>query len=65
MPIARCFSTNRRLTSRSLAEVFTPSGLMGLSETSSSAPLGMWLAKPTTNKVAVSMSMPIARVVRR
>ena len=38
-------------------EVFTPSGVIGLSDTSSSAPLGMWLTKPTTKIVAVSMSI--------
>ncbi len=44
------------------SEVLTPSGVIGLSETRSRAPLGMWLTKPTTKMVAVSMSMPEARL---
>ena len=65
MPMFRCVDTKRSVTSRSLCVVFTPSGVMGLSLTSSSAPLGMLLAKPTRKMVAVSMSMPMARICRR
>ena len=36
------------------------SGVIGASETSNSAPLGIWLTCPTMNTVAVSMSIPIA-----
>ena len=41
--------------------VLTPSGDIGLSETSSNAPLGMWLTNPTMKIVAVSMSIAEAR----
>ena len=49
----------------SLRLVLTPSGVIGLSETSKSAPLGMWLTNPTMKIVAVSMSIAEARIVVR
>ena len=42
-----------------------PDATIGWSETSSNAPVGMLLAKPTLKMVAVSISMAIARVFRR
>ena len=65
MPISRCFRTNRSVTALSLRTVLTPSGVIGLSETRRSAPLGMWLTKPTMKIVAVSMSMAEARIFFR
>ena len=56
MPTSRWVCTYFSVTALSLIAVFTPSGVIGLSDTSSKAPLGMWLTKPTTKIVAVSMS---------
>src|SRR5690606_19411705 len=65
MPVWMCPSTKRVLTCASEASVLTPSGIIGWSLTSSSAPLGMRLAKPAAKMVAVSMSMAMQRIVRR
>ncbi len=54
-------ATKKAVTFESDSEVFTPSGVMGLSLTSSSAPCGMSFIKPTTKMVAVSMSTARAR----
>ena len=45
--------------------VFTPSGIIGWSLTSSSAPQGIELAKPAAKIVAVSMSIAMQRSLRR
>ena len=65
MPIWMWRSTNSPLTFASDASVFTPSGIIGWSLTSSSAPTGMRLAKPAANTVAVSMSIAMQRIARR
>ena len=65
MPMRICGSTYWPETLRSLSLVFTPCGIIGWSLTSSSAPVGMRLAKPTLNSVAVSMSIAMARMRRR
>src|SRR5262249_30857160 len=62
LPISRCVSTSGSVTATSLRAVLTPSGVIGLSETRSRAPLGIRLTKPTTKMVAVSMSMAEARL---
>ena len=49
----------------SLAAVLMPLSIMGLSETRSNAPAGIWLWKPVMNRVAVSMSMAMTRMRRR
>src|SRR5690606_6884195 len=62
IPIFKWVSTYFSVTARSLSAVLTPSGTMGWSETSKSAPVGILLAKPTLNIVAVSISTAIARI---
>src|SRR5690606_23620452 len=65
MPMRMWLSTYSADTLASEASVLTPSGIIGWSDTSSSAPLGMRLAKPAAKMVAVSMSMAMQRVLRR
>src|SRR5262249_47534468 len=65
MPISRCLRTYFSVTDLSLLLDLTPSGVMGLSATRSSAPWGMWLTNPTMKVVAVSMSTPRARIFLR
>ena len=43
-------------------EVFTPSGVIGESETNNKAPTGILLWNPTVNRVAVSISIAYALV---
>src|SRR3546814_1241339 len=65
MPTWMLLSTYSALTFASEASVLTPSGIIGWSDTSSSAPQGMLLAKPAAKIVAVSMSMAMQRIRRR
>ena len=64
-PISMCRFTKSRVTCWSLSSVLMPSGTIGWSDTSSRAPTGMRLARPVVNRVAVSMSIAIARVLRK
>jgi len=64
-PILICSSTKLAVTFLSLSAVFTPSACKGISETSNKAPIEIPLWKATENKVAVSISMAMARVARR
>ena len=50
---------------KALASVFTPASSIGLSEIINKAPVGISFAKPAVNKVAVSISIPVACVRRR
>ena len=65
MPISTCPATKFCVTRLSLLSVFTPSGIMGWSDTNNKAPVGMWLANPQLKRVAVSMSTAMARVFMR
>ncbi len=65
MPTWMWLSTNSAVTLASDSAVLTPSGVIGASDTSSSAPQGMRLAKPAAKTVAVSMSMAMQRSRRR
>ena len=62
MPISTCWRTKFWVTALSDWVVLIPSEIIGLSEMSSNAPVGIRLANPTVKMVAVSMSMARARV---
>ena len=65
MPMSRCCRTKFCVTILSDSDVFMPSEIIGLSDIRSKAPVGMRLANPTVNIVAVSMSTAKARVFIR